>query len=247
VAPTFKVSADFAIDKAAGQPCPNLQPDFRCGIHSRLREAGFPGCATYECFGAGQQVTQVTFAGRDWRGSPHVAAQMFDVFAVMRQLHELLWYLNEALGMKAAGSLHQELDLAVRETERLIALSPEAIQEMDLDDHRREVTGLLRRVSELVRGQGRKDGGPTDLIGADLRHADLRGADLRGAQLVGADLRGADLSMADLSGADLRGARLARANLTDSLFLAQHQVDSARGDVRTKLPPAISRPSHWGR
>jgi hypothetical protein len=43
VAPVFSASADFAIDKAAGQPCPNLQPDSRCAIHSRLRQNGFPG------------------------------------------------------------------------------------------------------------------------------------------------------------------------------------------------------------
>ena len=38
VAPTFAVSADFAIDKPAGQPCPHLQPSSHCGIHSTLRE-----------------------------------------------------------------------------------------------------------------------------------------------------------------------------------------------------------------
>ncbi|MGH3932564.1 MAG: hypothetical protein ACRDTF_21615, partial [Pseudonocardiaceae bacterium] len=48
VALTFSVSADFAIDKDAGQPCPNLQSDFRCGIHTRLRKQGFPGCAVYD-------------------------------------------------------------------------------------------------------------------------------------------------------------------------------------------------------
>ena len=90
VAPAFAASADFAIDKAAGQPCPNLRPDFGCGIHDELRPRGFRGCTVYDCFGAGQQVAQVTFGGRDWRGAPHTAGEMFAVFAVMRQLHELL-------------------------------------------------------------------------------------------------------------------------------------------------------------
>ena len=58
VAPAFAVSADFAIDKAAGQPCPNLQADFRCGIHAGLRDRGFRGCAVYDCFGAGQRVSR---------------------------------------------------------------------------------------------------------------------------------------------------------------------------------------------
>ena len=102
VVPAFSASADFAIDKSAGQPCPNLRPDFRCSIHHQLRPRGFPGCASYDCFGAGQQVAQVTFGGRDWREAPETAARMFQSFTVMRQLHELLWYLSEALGLPAA-------------------------------------------------------------------------------------------------------------------------------------------------
>src|SRR5690606_37914114 len=61
VALPFAASADFAVDKAAGTPCGHLQPDFRCGIHDGLREAGYPGCTVFDCFGAGQRVVQVTF------------------------------------------------------------------------------------------------------------------------------------------------------------------------------------------
>ncbi|MEP6561363.1 MAG: pentapeptide repeat-containing protein, partial [Nakamurella sp.] len=96
VALPFAASADFAINKAAGHPCPNLRTDFRCGIHNSLRQNGFPGCTVFDCFGAGQQVAQVTFGGRDWRQAPDTAEQMFEVFTVMRGLHELLWYLTEA-------------------------------------------------------------------------------------------------------------------------------------------------------
>jgi len=84
VVPAFSRSADFAIDKPARSACPNLATDFGCGIHSELRPRGFAGCTTYDCFGAGQQVAQVTFGGRDWRESPTTAAQMFAAFPVMR-------------------------------------------------------------------------------------------------------------------------------------------------------------------
>ena len=102
VAPTFSASADFAIDKDAGQPCPNLQLNFRCSIHDRLRRRGFPGCTVYDCFGAGQKVAQVTFGGQDWRRTPGIAEHMFTVFTIVRQLHELLWYLSEALTLQPA-------------------------------------------------------------------------------------------------------------------------------------------------
>ena len=118
VALPFAASADFAIDKDAGQPCPNLRTDFRCGIHTDLRHEGFSGCTVFDCFGAGQKVSQVTFGGRDWRQAPGTARQMFDVFPVMRQLHELLWYLTEALTLPAARPVHADLRRALDETER---------------------------------------------------------------------------------------------------------------------------------
>ncbi len=265
VAPAFSASADFAIDKDAGQACPNLQLDFRCRIHDRLRQHGFPGCAVYDCFGAGQKVAQITFGGRDWRRTPGIAAQMFQVFAIVRQLHELLWYLSEALTRRAARPLRGELGRALAETERLTRGSPGALAELDVSAHRRAVDPLLQRTSELVRADARrketnlsragpsgkdlsgKDLSGADLIGKDLSGADLRVASLRGAYLIGADLRGADLRTADVIGADFRGADLSGANLTGSIFLTQSQLDAAKGDPATKFPPSLTRPGHWRR
>jgi uncharacterized protein YjbI with pentapeptide repeats len=212
VAPAFSASVDFALDKPAGQACPQLQSDFRCGIHSRLRQHGFRGCTVYDCFGAGQQVSQVTFGGQDWRQAPQLAPQMFTVFTVMRQLHELLWYLTEALALPPARPLYGELRRALDETERRTRGSPEALADMDVAAHRREVDAVLQRASELVRAGVRRrkiDHRGADLIGKQLRRADLRGADLRGADLTGACLRGADFTGAILTGVVVNGADLA--------------------------------------
>ncbi|SDG65911.1 Uncharacterized protein YjbI, contains pentapeptide repeats [Sinosporangium album] len=248
VAPTFTASADFPIDKPAGKACPNLGADFRCGIHSRLRERGFVGCTVFDCFGAGQKVSQVTFSGRDWRREPAAATLMFEAFAVMRHLHELLWYLSEALGFREARESRGELGRLRDETERLTRMDAEALARLDVMPHRQQVNAVLLRASELVRAGVRrkaKDRRGADLIGADLRRADLRGASLRGAYLIGADLREADLRKADLIGADFRGARLEGANLSDSLFLIQSQLDAARGDDRTVVSSPLKHPAHW--
>ncbi|HYH29027.1 MAG TPA: pentapeptide repeat-containing protein [Pseudonocardia sp.] len=246
VALPFAASADFAVDKPAGTPCHNVQDDFRCGIHGELRASGFPGCTVYDCFGAGQQVVQVTFGGRDWRRSPDEAAQMFAVFPVMRTLHELLRYLAEARALPQARPLHDDLDRALADTDRLTRLDAAGLAELDVEAHRREASDLLLRASELTRGRGPDHRG-ADLVGAALRGRDLRGANLRGALLVAADLRNADLRGADLIGADLRGADLAGADLTGALFLTQSQLAAARGDGRTTVSPPITRPAHWPR
>ncbi|MET8766984.1 pentapeptide repeat-containing protein [Streptomyces sp. NPDC004658] len=261
VALPFARSADFALDKPAGKPCANLRGDHRCGIHTDLRPKGFTGCTVYDCFGAGQKVAQVTFGGQDWRtGSPEHARRMFDVFPVVRQLHELLWYLTEALGLPAARPVHPDLRRALEKTEGLTRRTPDELAALDVAAHRQEVNVLLLRTSELARagvggkskskskgkGKGRgRDRRGADLVGARLRGADLRGVSLRGACLIAADLTGADLRDADLIGADLRDADLTDADLTGAFFLTQPQVNAARGSGGTRLPESVDRPGHW--
>jgi hypothetical protein len=151
VAPAFSASADFAIDKAAGQPCPNLRADFRCAIHATLRERGFGGCAVYDCFGAGQKVAQETFGGRDWRQDPGRAPEMFAAFMVMRQLHELLWLLAGAMELEPARPLRGELAAALDHVEGLTRLGPAELAALDVAACRREASALLLRAGDLVR------------------------------------------------------------------------------------------------
>ncbi|MDA0564797.1 pentapeptide repeat-containing protein [Streptomonospora sp. S1-112] len=246
----FAASADFAADKPAGQPCGNLQADFRCGIHARLRERGYSGCTVFDCFGAGQRVSQETFGGRSWRADPGSAQPMFAAFPVVQRLHELLWYLTEALSLPEAESLHPQVRAELARIDGLAGGTPEELARVDLAAERAQVNPLLLRASELARADApvrgkRRDRRGADLLGANLKGADLRGVDLRGALLIAADLRGADLRRADLIGADLRDAKVAGADFTGALFLTQPQVNAAKGDAATHLPAGLERPGHW--
>lgn len=178
---------------------------------------------------------------------------MFAVFPLVRQLQELLWYLDDAARRPATAPVRDELDAAYAETDALTAASADVILALDLDAHRDGIAILLRRASEHVRAgvpmsaaTGAIEPG-ANLMGAQLAGADLRGADLRGAWLIGADLRSADLSDADVIGADFRDTELGGADLASTLFLTQFQVNAAQGDAATVLPDSVSRPSHWRR
>jgi hypothetical protein len=235
------------LDKPAGVPCPHLLGDFRCEIHTRLRPSGFPGCEVFDCFGAGQQVVQVTFGGASWRSSPELAEPMFAVLPVMRQLHELLWYLAEAAGLVSGPLLAEVLELQ-RATVALTGDDAAALAAFDVGGHTAAVGEVLERVSSSVRSQlpGRSpDRRRADLVGASLRGSSFRGASLRGSLLLGADLRSADLRRADLLGADLRGADLRGADLTGALFVTRPQLTAARGDATTRVPSGVHRPGHW--
>jgi uncharacterized protein YjbI with pentapeptide repeats len=248
VALAFTRSADFAADKAAGTPCGHLGADHRCRIHAGLRGAGYRGCTVYDCFGAGQKLSQLTFGGQDWRGAPDGGAAMFAALPLMRQLHELLAYLTDVLERPAARPLHGPAAAELARIDALTRRDPAGLATVDPAAERAAVNPLLLRASALVRAQvpGRRaDRRGADLAGARLRRARLGAADLRGAWLMGADLRDADLRLADLIGADLREADLRGADLGGALFLAQAQVDAARGDARTRLPETVRRPDHW--
>lgn len=256
VALPFAASADFALDKEAGSPCINLQSDFRCSVHKDLKQIGFKGCTVFDCFGAGQKVSQYTYNGNDWKSKPESAKEMFDVFPIMRQLQEMLWYLTEALELNLNQKMNFDIQNAYDKTERLTYLPSNSLLDLDLMAHRAYINALLLQTSELVRseatqlqGNGKKRykkiGRGADLIGANLKEANLIGANLRGAYLIAANLRGADLRKADLIGADFRDADISGADLTDSLFLTQAQLNATKGNVHTKIPARLARPLHW--
>ena len=250
----FSTSADFAFDKDAGEPCRNLDDEFRCTIHPHLRDRGFKGCTVFDCFGAGQKVTQQTFAGQTWRQAP-------DPGLGVRRLPGRPAAAGDAVvpqrGDRAAAGppLRGELEAAYDRIERLTEQTPDEILDTDVAAYRDPVNVLLTRVSEVVRADAARPGKSAavsrrirpgaDLIGARLAGEDLRGSNLRGAYLIGADLRRADLRGSDLLGADLRDADLGGADLSQTLFLTRPQVDAARGDAETTLPHSLRRPSHW--
>lgn len=101
----FDAGETFAIDKPAGLPCPNLDAGMGCSLYGRLEAEGFKGCASYECQGAGQRVTQELFAGRDWRREPVLAEPMIAAFAAMRKVHEGLELLLAAGRLELPASL----------------------------------------------------------------------------------------------------------------------------------------------
>ncbi|MGH3362811.1 MAG: pentapeptide repeat-containing protein [Nocardioides sp.] len=239
----FSASSGFGMDKASGVACHHLQGDDRCEIHASLREDGWPGCAAFDCFGAGQHVSQGTYAGTSWRSHDNLG-EMAAVLSVMRQLHEMVAHLAEAVRRAPDEATQVLLDDLTRRT----AGTAKELLALDLDELRRMVGPVLVAASAGVREPhtGRQDLRGADLAGQDQSERDLRGADLRGALLIRTDLGGTDLTDADLLGADLRDADVRGADLSRALFLSQAQVNAALGDAATHLPERLTRPAHWG-
>ena len=99
VALAFDRSPSFAIDKAAGSPCPNLGTEAHCTIHAGRAELGFSGCVQYDCLGAGQRVVQNLFNGMSWQEERGFIAPMLDAFWFTRIAHQHLELLELATSL----------------------------------------------------------------------------------------------------------------------------------------------------
>lgn len=237
----YSASAGFGIDKPGGTPCHNLDEDDGCRIHATLRQDGWPGCTVFECFGAGQQVSQVTYGGVSWREHDNLP-EMAAVLSVMRPLHEMLVHLTEVERRSPDAAATE----ARTHLEDLTGRDPESLLTLDLDELLARVGGLLADASTRVRRlhPAAADRTRADLAGQRLV-GDHRGWTFRGAVLIRVDLRDADLTDADLLGADLRDADVRGCDLSSTLFLTQPQVNAALGDAATVLPAGLRRPGHW--
>ena len=80
VVPDQMAVQGFAVDKPADTPCVHLDEQHRCVIYGHRKRHGYPACATFDCLGVGQWVSEHLFGGADWRTSPELAREMFAAY-----------------------------------------------------------------------------------------------------------------------------------------------------------------------
>lgn len=254
VALCFSKLDGFPEDKAAGQPCKYLEQNHMCSMHNSLKNKGLNGCVSYDCFGAGQKVLQDTHRGDNWQENKQLSEEIFHSFSAMRQLYEMLWYLLEAKTHNKTLKMSEQIDRLLKETIGATLLNSANLKQFDLNGLRERIRPVLKEISEEVRSWYRqriKREGKNpkvnckDYLGKDMRKLNLVGADLRGACLIAANLENMQLEGADLLGADLRDTNIKGANLETGIFITQGQLNSAIGDMETKIPQNLKRPASW--
>jgi hypothetical protein len=140
-APAFMAVQGFGFDKPAHTACRYLGADHRCVIHAELVMRGFPACAAFDCYGAGQWVTQL-FAGKSWRSAPEIAARMFTLYTAYRALHELMALLDFAITQVPAAEA-MALESCLREIQGLCEAGTDLSDSIDLSALRGQVRSLL--------------------------------------------------------------------------------------------------------
>lgn len=107
--PAFDATQGFGYDKKPHSPCVHLDVLDRCSIHSDRNTYGFSACSGFDCFGAGQWVTQRLFDGKSWRDDPARAPAMFEAYRRFQQLHQLLAGL-QLLAARTTGYERNQID-----------------------------------------------------------------------------------------------------------------------------------------
>jgi hypothetical protein len=97
VAPAFLAVQGFGRDKPAETPCLHLTRAGRCTIHARRTALGYTSCIGFDCFGAGQWITQDLFAGARWSDSRQIGDRMFAAYRHWVPRFEAAALLNASL------------------------------------------------------------------------------------------------------------------------------------------------------
>jgi hypothetical protein len=139
----FAAVQGFGFDKPARAPCRHLTSEDQCSIHSELQLRGFPGCVAFDCYGAGQRVTQEVLQGVSWRVSRESAARVFvayETFLVLHRLMATLVLAEARIALAVAESLRRKR-MELDDLARTLAARSGAI----------ELAALEREVFKLIR------------------------------------------------------------------------------------------------
>ncbi|HBG11953.1 MAG TPA: hypothetical protein DDX68_09370, partial [Clostridium sp.] len=227
----------FPANKEAGTPCKHLDSDFSCKIHSRLADNNYKGCLAYDCFGAGQRTTQLYLPDGTWETNSEQKDKLFQVFIIVYQLHQMLWYLVEAFTLTSDELLKSTIDLLISENEQMLQQPMDHIAMLDLSEYRSNVNIVLKQIStDISANDTSSQIHGLNYLGKNFKKANLDRKNFSMSLMIAANLSGCSLKNTNFLGADLRDANIRNADLSKSILLTQMQINSAIGNSNTKIP-----------
>jgi len=236
----------FPANKEAGTPCKHLDSDFSCKIHSRLADNNYKGCLAYDCFGAGQRTTQLYLPDGTWETNSEQKDKLFQVFIIVYQLHQMLWYLVEAFTLTSDELLKSTIDSLISENEQILQQPMDHIAMLDLSEYRSNVNNVLKQIStDISANDTSSQIHGLNYLGKNFKKANLDRKNFSMSLMIAANLSGCSLKNTNFLGADLRDANIRNADLSKSIFLTQMQINSAIGNSNTKISIYLTRPATW--
>jgi hypothetical protein len=149
VAPDQLKSQGFPLDKPADTPCVHLDALHRCAIHATRRNHGYLVCKFFDCFGAGQWVTQRLFGGASWTDSPETARDMFTAYRYRFSRFEAAALIEAALPYVREDA---RCSLTARMTELTSGETIDRFGPSDAGQLRRETLAVIRSALRIDDG-----------------------------------------------------------------------------------------------
>jgi uncharacterized protein YjbI with pentapeptide repeats len=237
----------FPENKKAGKPCTKLENNYRCKIHHELEKYNMKGCIGYDCFGAGQHVTQCIYKGETWQTSQGQSKEIFDVFVIIFQLYQIRYFLEESKIIIPAKKLWNDIQNLIDENEVLCNSDSQSILEIDIETYRNKINIILKQVCNcIIKHFNNSDNKKlTEFLGRSFKKRNMSGLDLSMKLLIAANFDSCIFDGTIFLGADTRDTNFSNADLREAVFLTQGQINSAKGNRNTKLPEHLDYPTTW--
>lgn len=148
------------------------------------------GCIGYDCFGAGNFVTQSLYHGESWRSQPTRANEMFAVFQTVFSLFQIRYYLEWVRLIPEASDLQPAAEALIAENLGLCSQSPKTLAALEIDSYRSRANAILKEVCGRATKE-RASGLPLaaeQMLGRRFKNQDLSGLDLSMRLLKGQTL-----------------------------------------------------------
>lgn len=240
----FKMDG-FPEDKCAGVACSHLQSDTMCDVHAALAVKGYRGCIGYDCFGAGQYVTQHLYHGTLSFEKPRQREELYAVFLLVYQLFQIRYFLEETLCISIVQQYHSQAIHLLCEAEEICAGSRKRLLQFDIDDYHTRVSTILKKASRQLTDYLNSLPITKPLLNKTWHHHDFRGCDLSMSLLIQTTFDTCLFAGTNVLGADTRDCQFLNCDLRDAVFLTQSQLNHAKGDHRTRLPAHLQYPPTW--
>jgi len=245
VALFFSKIDGFPENKIAGKACSHLMTDYCCNIHCQLTKQKMKGCIGYDCFGAGQHVTQSVYQGKTWNDLFEQSAEIFDVFTVVFQLHQIRYFLIESMLFSIVKPLEKEIHTLYVENIKICHSSIKEILSFDLEKYKTTVNLVLKQLCNLLLRNTNNKESSIEFFGKSFKGKNMSGINLSSKLLIAANFEDCLFNGTIFLGADTRDTNFSNANLSESIFLTQGQINSAKGNRNTKLPKHLDYPITW--
>ncbi len=234
----------FPENKSAGIPCKYLETDFKCKIYTQLDSKHLKGCVAYDCFGAGQKATKLVKPLGNWKTNQNIKKDFFNVFEKLRLLNQMMWYLLEAYTYCDDTDLNTVISL-IHQNSKITQLDLVDLNTENIDEYRLLVNKFLKSITLIYALDAAFVLKNSMQMGKDFTNQNLDRSNLSMACLIASNLESCRLIDTNFLGTDLRDVNVCNADLSESLFLTQFQINSMIGNKNTKLPEGLIAPLKW--